>query len=323
MCACRRALRARTSTSPLLSQSTGRSSSRASSRTITTRCLPLPPPPGRWRAGTCLRCAAPISTSASPQSRAATLAKASRATTWWRWLASSSSPPGHYLVCTSPPVATAGPVRVRVGFCRRRARRHFSARARPLLLLPRRRWWRGRRAAQRRRPPRGAQSCALTCSRRRRRASRPSVRSRRRWQPGPFTAASVRTPSSPLSCSQRCPPAPTLWQRRAARAARGAGGRLCRRPHRLCGQRAAVRADKADGCGVRCAVVHVARAPLAAPSSAATTVVLRGVLPPCVMPALRFGVLLRRRRRPRRAHGCGGSVDAAGGELRHHRAAAL
>ena len=56
-------------------------------------------------------------------------------------------------------------------------------------------------------------------------------------------------------------------------------------------------------------------APLAAPSSAATTVVLRGVLPPCVMPALRFGVLPAQTATTAACtDGCGGSVDAAGGE---------
>ena len=75
------------------------------------------------------------------------LAKASRATAWWRWLASSDPP--RRTPCAPAAVAAAGPVRVRVG-CRRRARRHFSARARPFS-YSRRRWWRGRRAAQRRR----------------------------------------------------------------------------------------------------------------------------------------------------------------------------
>ena len=178
MCACRRALRARTSTSPLLSQSTGRSSSRASSRTITTRCLPLPLPPGRWRAGTCLRCAAPISTSASPRSRAATLAKASRATTWWRWLASSVPTPPDTTWCAprrpSPrraPCAcasalpAAGPSALQ---CARSASSPTS----------RRRWWRGRRQPNGGARLGGAELCLTRLGDA---ASRPSVRSRRRW----------------------------------------------------------------------------------------------------------------------------------------------
>ena len=161
----------------------------------------------------------------------------------------------------------------------------------------------------------GAQSCALTCSRRRRRASRPSVRSRRRWQPGPFTAASVRTPSCPLSCSQQCPPAPTQWQRRARASppleAPAGGCADVPIAFAVNGQQYALTKLTV---AVYDAPSFTSLAPLAAPSSAAT-VVLRGVLPPCVMPALRFGVLPAQTATTAACtDGCGGSVDAAGGE---------